>query len=269
MDRRDDFELDRTRNADQAMNRSANQPGTTDTTGDVVGEVTGGVAGAATGAALGSLGGPIGTLIGALAGALGGWWSGRAISEAASTFTDADESYYRDHYTTASTRVADRTGTRAYDDVRPAYQLGHLAGRNPDYANRSFDEVEGDLQRGWSGDVAARHGSWNDVRHYARDAYDRGRTTGGSAGALGASAADGAGRTADRLDDATDSLGSRTERTADRVGDKAENLWDKTKAGAEHLGHTIADKADDVKDRVDGNPSSRPGLDSTDSTRRI
>ena len=153
-----------------------NQHGVTDTTGDVVGEVTGGVAGAATGAALGSLGGPIGTLIGALAGALGGWWSGRAISEAASSFTNEDDSYYQNYHTTAAGTVADRGTSHAYDDVRPAYQLGHLAGRNPEYANRNFDEIEGDLQRGWTSDVSARHGDWSSVRPYARDAFERGRT---------------------------------------------------------------------------------------------
>ena len=46
---------------------------------------------------------------------------------------------------------------------------------NPDYRDRTFEEVEGDLRAGWSDDVSARHGRWEDVRHYARDAYDRGR----------------------------------------------------------------------------------------------
>ena len=270
MDRRDDFETTRPIN-DQATDRQINQPGVSDTTGDVVGEVTGGVAGAATGAALGSLGGPIGTLIGALAGAIGGWWSGRAISEAASTFTDDDESYYRRTHGTGSSALADRPATHDYDDVRPAYQLGHLAGRNPDYASRSFDEVETDLQRGWTSDVSARHGEWSSVRGYARDAFERGRTGGdtsgmsmGSGAAATGGAAYAAGRTADRMDDATDRLGDRTEGAAHGAGNALENAWDKTKAGAERLGDKIADKADDVKDRVDNNPSSRPGPDATD-----
>jgi hypothetical protein len=259
MDRRDDFEINRA-STDRGMDRQVNQPGTADTTGDVVGEVTGGVAGAATGAALGSLGGPIGTLIGALAGALGGWWSGRAISEAASTFTADDESYYREHHTSSVSRLADRPATtRDYDDVRPAYQLGHLAGRNPDYANRNFDEVETDLRRGWTSDVSARHGEWDSVRPYARDAFDRGRT--GSAGSSMGAGAAGLGMGAAGM---ADRAGDRTENVAHRAGNAIENAWDKTKAGAERLGDKIADTADDTKDRVDGNPASRPGPDGTD-----
>jgi hypothetical protein len=34
-------------------------------------------------------------------------------------------------------------------------------------------------------------------------------------------------------------------------------------------GSRVADAADDMKDRVDGNPASRPGPDATDSNRRF
>ena len=122
-------------------------------------------------------------------------------------------------------------GADDYDNVRPAYQLGHLAGRNPDYASRSFDEVEPDLQRGWTSDVASRHGEWHSVRGYARDAFDRGR------------------------------MGSASSASVGGVGSTASGT-------AGHTGHGITDKirnaVDDVKDRVDGNPASRPGPDPTD-----
>jgi hypothetical protein len=146
-----------------------NQP----SVGDEVGEAAGGISGVLTGAAIGSVGGPVGTIIGGIAGAVGGWWAGRAVSEAASRMTDSDDDHYKKHYETSSTRNADR----AYDDVRPAYQIGHLAGQNPDYGNRSFEEIESDLRKGWSGDLAKRHGEWESVRHYARDAYARGRSS--------------------------------------------------------------------------------------------
>ena len=147
------------------------------TVGDQVGEAAGGISGVLAGAAIGSLGGPIGTVIGGIAGAIGGWWTGRAISEAASNFTHADDEHYRSSYQRAENRIADR----AYEDVRPAYQLGHLASRNPDYQGREFDEIEADLQRGWTDDVSRQSGDWQQVRGYARDAYSRGRS-GGQAG---------------------------------------------------------------------------------------
>jgi uncharacterized protein (TIGR02271 family) len=70
----------------------------------------------------------------------------------------------------------------------------------------------------------------------------------------------------ERLDES--GLHATTRNVADRVvrGDVA----DETRAGREasrtdrSLGEKIADKADDLKDRVDGNPRSRPGPDATD-----
>jgi plastocyanin len=81
--------------------------------GNLVGEGVGGVSGIATGAALGSLGGPVGTVIGALAGAIGGWWSGRAISEAAASYTDDDDSHYQNHYKLTPSRTASTSSSAA------------------------------------------------------------------------------------------------------------------------------------------------------------
>lgn len=147
------------------------------TVGDQVGEAAGGISGVLAGAAIGSLGGPIGTVIGGIAGAIGGWWTGRAISEAASNFTHADDEHYRSAYQ----RAVNRSPGRDYEEVRPAFQLGHLASRNPDYRGRDFDDIEVDLQRGWTDDVSRQSGDWQEVRAYARDAYSRGRS-GGEAG---------------------------------------------------------------------------------------
>ena len=148
------------------------------TTGDHIGEAAGGISGVLAGAAIGSLGGPIGTVIGGIAGAIGGWWTGRAISEAASNFSHADDEHFRSDYATREARgTADeiRRGNRSYEAVRPAYQLGYLASRNPDYTGRSFDEIEPDLQRGWSSDANSTGGAdWAEMRDYARTAYVRG-----------------------------------------------------------------------------------------------
>ena len=228
---------------------------TDDNRGDEIGEAVGGISGVLTGAALGSLGGPIGTIIGGIAGAVSGWWAGKAISEAARHVTEDDESYYRAHYEGSGRRPADRS----YDDVRPAYQLGHLAGRNPEYEGRSFEEVETDLQRGWTSDVSARHGDWQQVRPYARDAYERGRSSFGMGAVSGTStsASMGASGDTDRA-----SLTAAEQRDAGSMSGAVSGTGAPgALAGA--AGYA-ADRVDDFKDRVDGNPASRPGPDVTD-----
>ena len=62
---------------------------------DEAGEAAGGIGGTLAGAAIGSVAGPVGTLIGGIAGAMGGWWTGRAVTEAASKLTKEDDEYYR------------------------------------------------------------------------------------------------------------------------------------------------------------------------------
>ena len=188
---------------------------------DEAGEAVGGIGGVLAGAAIGSAIGPVGTIIGGIAGAVGGWWSGRAVTEAVSHVTHDDDEFYRGHYESSSTKLADRS----YDDVRPAYQIGHVAAQNPDYANKPWKDVSADLQRGWSADNAKKHGEWSSVSGYAGEGFTRGRSALGAAAATTASA-------------------------AGTVGNKAANV------------------VDDMKDRVDGNPASKPGADATDSARR-
>lgn len=138
-------------------------------TGDKVGEAAGGVSGVVVGAAIGSLAGPIGTVVGGIAGAVGGWWAGRAVADAAQQYTLGDEAVYRNHYDNSPVRLADRN----FDAVSPAFRLGHIAARNPDYRGRSFVDVEPDLRRGWDATASKTHGEWEAVRGYVNDAYDR------------------------------------------------------------------------------------------------
>jgi hypothetical protein len=180
------------------VSRAAGARHADDNPGDEIGEAVGGISGVLTGAALGSLGGPIGTVIGGIAGAVSGWWAGRAISEAASHATDEDDAYYRGEYervierrvdgaadvpaggasaSTSSTAGVGPAAARGYDGVRPAYQLGHLAGRNPDYHGRGFDEVEPELRHGWTDAVSRDHGDWDSVRPHVRAAYERSQAT--------------------------------------------------------------------------------------------
>jgi hypothetical protein len=143
------------------------------TVADLVGEAAGGITGVLAGAAVGSLAGPIGTIIGGIAGAIGGWWSGRAISEAVEKLTEDDETYYRQHFHTTAEKPAIPPRERTYDDVRPAYHLGHIAGMNPNYKGRQFEEIEEDLQRGWNDDVRNRYGEWDAVRGFVEAGFNR------------------------------------------------------------------------------------------------
>lgn len=133
-----------------------------------VGESAGGVVGASTGIAIGAIGGPLGAVIGGLAGALGGWWAGREIAGA---ITTEDDDAFRRHFESTPERLSDRR----YEEIRPAYVAGHLAGRNPEYAGRSFEDVESDLRCGWNDEVTEQCGEWPAVRRYAHVAFDRAR----------------------------------------------------------------------------------------------
>ena len=201
----------------------------TPTAGDEIGQAVGGVSGVVAGAAIGSAGGPIGTVIGGIAGAVGGWWAGRTVSEAAKRFDDNTDNSYRQAYESRSDRLADRN----YEDVRPAYQLGHLAGENPDYSGRNFESIEADLQRGWTNDLRARHGDWSTVRPFAEEAYST-RT----------------------------SVSSRE--SMNRMENSSENLADRASDTTRNIANSAVDAVDNVKDRIDGNPASRPGADPTD-----
>jgi hypothetical protein len=127
----------------------------------------GGVGGALAGAGLGTIvGGPVGAIIGAIAGAVGGWWAGQAATEA-SAITPDEENRYRTLYEASPNRLADRS----YEDVRPFYHLGHVASRHPEYRGRAFDEIEEELQKGWTDDLRTRYGEWSSVRPFAREAF--------------------------------------------------------------------------------------------------
>lgn len=201
-------------------NRDAKKPEDRVTAGKLAAEGVGGAAAGTAGAAIGALAGPVGMLVGGLAGIIGGWWAGKAAVE--SSWTHDDDTFYRNTYESSSARIADRS----YDDIRPAYQIGHLAGRNPDYRNRDWNVVESDLKRAWTDDVRTRHGDWDSARPFARDAFTRSRSAIAGAGAT--------------------------------VGETARDA-----------GHKAANAIDDLKDRVDANPASKPGPDATDRPERF
>ena len=172
MDNRDRINESTDARLEHAKDRALGAHDDNPSVGDEIGEAVGGIGGVIAGAEIGSIAGPVGAVIGGIAGAIGGWWAGRAISEAASHVTHEDEDYYRRIWEGTEHRPADRS----FEDVRPAYYLGHVAAQNPDYANRSWSDVQQDLSRGWSDEHAKRYGSWSSVSQYAEVGYERGRT---------------------------------------------------------------------------------------------
>ena len=96
----------------------------------------------------------------------------RAFTGGPSDFDQHDD-VYRQHHTTRTTSAS--SSALPYEHARPGYQVGHLAGSSDNYADRPFDDAEADLRTSYESSRASNHGSWDDVRDYARDGYARGQ----------------------------------------------------------------------------------------------
>lgn len=132
-----------------------------ESTEEKVGEGVGGVGGALVGAGLGSAAGPVGTIIGGIAGALGGWWAGEKVGRSIDRW-DEHDAYYRTHWKNVPNRLDN------YDEARVGYAVGHLAGRNPDYKRREWDDVEVELRDNWNYDR-----DFDTMSPYVREGYKR------------------------------------------------------------------------------------------------
>ena len=130
--------------------------------GTGIGAVLGG---AAAGAATGTVAGPLGTVIGAAIGALVGGLAGKGIAE--SIDPTAEDAYWRDNY--GSRPYVDNT--LAYDDYRPAYGYGVSAYQK--HAGHKFEDVEGDLSRGWNEARGKSSLEWERAKGATRDAGNR------------------------------------------------------------------------------------------------
>lgn len=105
-------------------------------------------------------------LVGAMRESAGGWWRQRSVADVLALFTTLDDTYYQAHFEHACAGVNDVV----YDDVRPAYVLGHLAGIDPDYLGHSWDEVAADLEHSWKLGAGT---DWPVVSGFARAAFRR------------------------------------------------------------------------------------------------
>jgi len=132
--------------------------------GTGVGAAGGAVAGAAAGAVVG---GPIGAAVGGVVGAVAGGAAGHAAGEAVNPTEEA--AFWRDNYKKRPYYV---TG-KAYDEYEPAYRYGWESAARPEYRDRKFNEVEGDLEKGWDKAKGTTGRAWHDVKDATRDAWDR------------------------------------------------------------------------------------------------
>jgi hypothetical protein len=136
-----------------------------------VGVAGGGTGGALAGAAIGAaVGGPVGAVVGGAIGAVAGGYAGKGAAEAVNP-TEEDAYWRKEH--TARPYVRKDT---PYETYQPAYRYGWETASQPSYANRSFKDVEPDLEQNWSTYRGPSTTPWRDVRDAARDSFDRVRS---------------------------------------------------------------------------------------------
>jgi hypothetical protein len=121
--------------------------------------------GAAAGAAAGTVAGPVGTAVGAAAGAIVGGLIGKAAGEAVDP--TVEDAFWQAHYADEPYYVKGRS----YADYAPAYRTGY-EGRAR-FADREFDEVEGDLQTIYEQGKGNSALDWRSARPATRAAWDR------------------------------------------------------------------------------------------------
>jgi hypothetical protein len=97
-----------------------------------------------------------------------GGLAGKGVAEAIDP--TAEDAYWRANY--ASRAYA--TPRDAYDDWGPAYAYG-VAHYNRNVAS-SFEDVEGEMERGWNDARGASSMEWTRARLAAYDAWERARS---------------------------------------------------------------------------------------------
>lgn len=117
-------------------------------------------------------------VLGALALAGGAYWVGRKLFEAVREMGAEEEQDCRTYYESHPVR-----SSVPYDQARTVYVVGYVAARNPDYAGRSYDEIEPTLRGGFTG---RRAEGYDALRDFGRRGYERGASgTSGTTGGLG------------------------------------------------------------------------------------
>ncbi len=104
------------------------------------------------------VGGPIGAAVGGVVGAVAGGAAGHAAGEAVNPTEEA--AFWRDNYNKRPYYV---TG-KPYSEYEPAYRYGWESAARPEYRGRKFNEVEGDLEKGWDKAKGTTGRAWHDVK---------------------------------------------------------------------------------------------------------
>lgn len=128
-----------------------------------IGEGSGAVAGAVAGVAVGSAAGPVGTLVGAAVGGIMGAKAGGALAEL------VNPTEYTRHFEKAYRAAPYYRAGAGWSDYEPAYKYGYDSyGR---LRGRRFEDVESELEAGWT---KAKHNSqlaWTDAKEAVRDGW--------------------------------------------------------------------------------------------------
>lgn len=133
-----------------------------------VGTGIGSAGGAAAGLAIGAVvAGPVGAIVGGAIGAVAGGAAGHAAGEAVNP--TVENAYWNENF---KGRPYYREG-QSYSDYAPAYRYGWETSARPEYKNRKFNEVEGELEKGWGRAEGAASRTWADSKEATRDAWDR------------------------------------------------------------------------------------------------
>lgn len=123
------------------------------------------VAGAASGMAVGAVTGPVGAAVGAAVGAVAGGLAGKGIGEMIDPTTE--DNWLRDNY---HTRPYYREGD-TFETHLPAYRYGAEAEAR--YGDSRYEDLERDLESGWSHVKDRGELEWDRARDAVRDSYDR------------------------------------------------------------------------------------------------
>ena len=126
-----------------------------------------GAAGAGTaGAAIGgAMGGPVGAVVGAAVGAVAGGLAGKGAAELVNP--TVEDAYWREQYQARPYVAADR----GYEYYQPAYRYGWES--YPRYRGKRYEDVEPQLERGWTDYRGESTLTWVEARAATRDAWHR------------------------------------------------------------------------------------------------